>query len=474
MIGDIISNVNIDSLEIKDVIDIEQLQKFQDNYAKSMNIASVTVDNRGNPVTNPSYYTSFCNDFIHASSKGDKRCAECHRKGGEEAARTGRPYIYTCHAGLIDFAAPILIDGKQIGTILGGQILIKNPDESQYIQTAKEIGINEDNFIESLRKVKITSEENVKAAAEVLFIITNALSKTGYEGLKLKKNSQNLELEVLSKNLLLQESNQYNKLKTQLFSTISHELKTPVNVIFSSVQLLEDSYRNNSFMNTMDIFVKYSKVMKLNCYRLIRLINNVIDMNKIELDFYNINLINRNIVKTIEDITLSVVKYANKKNIKLIFDTDIEEKTTAFDEEKLERIILNLLSNSIKFTKPGGKITVTISDKKQYILICVKDTGIGIPENMVEKIFDTFTQVDASLRRNAEGIGIGLSLVKSLVKMHNGEISVKSKIGRGSEFKIKLPVKLIQNESNVYQQKDTDLYNIEEKVKIEFSDIYFS
>lgn len=345
MIGDIISNVNIDTLEIKDIIDIELLQKFQDNYAKSMNIASVTVDNKGNPVTNPSYYTNFCNDFIHTSSIGDKRCAECHRNGGVEAARTGRPYIYTCHAGLIDFAAPILIDGKQIGTILGGQILIKNPDESEYIQTAKEIGINEDNLIESLRKIKIISEENVKAAAEVLFIITNALSKNGYEELKLKKNSQDLELEVLNKNLLLEESSQYNKLKTQLFSTISHELKTPINVIFSSIQLLEDSYKNDSFMNTMDIFIKYSKVMKLNCHRLIRLINNVIDMNKIELGFYNINLINKNIVKTVEDITLSVVTYANMKNIKLIFDTDIEEKTTAFDEEKIERIILNLLSN---------------------------------------------------------------------------------------------------------------------------------
>lgn len=104
----------------------------------------------------------------------------------------------------------------------------------------------------------------------------------------------------------------------------------------------------------------------------------------------------------------------------------------------------------------------------------MKDTGIGIPENMVEKIFDTFTQVDASLRRNAEGIGIGLSIVKSLVNMHNGEISVNSIIGCGSEFKIKLPVRLIENKSNLNQQKDNDLSNIEGKAQIEFSDIYFS
>ena len=129
MIRNINGDIDIDSLEIKDVIDIKLLQRFQDNFAESMDIASVTVDKNGNPVTDPSSFTSFCNDFVHTTTMGDKRCAESHRKGGEEAARTGRPYIYTCHAGLIDFAAPILIEGKQIGTILGGQVLTKKPEK---------------------------------------------------------------------------------------------------------------------------------------------------------------------------------------------------------------------------------------------------------------------------------------------------------------------------------------------------------
>jgi signal transduction histidine kinase len=467
-------NIDIDSLEIKDVIDINLLQKFQDNFAESMNIASVTVDKSGNPVTNLSSYTNFCLDFVHSTTIGDKKCAECHKKGGEKAAQIGKPYIYICHAGLIDFAAPILIEGKQIGTMLGGQVLTNKPEKLRFANIAREIGVDEDKFIESVEDIKIIGEKNVTSAAEVLFIVANALSKIGYEELKLKRLSKNLEIEVQSKNLLLEESNEYNKLITRFFSTISHEAKTPINVIYSSLQLLEKCYKENSFAFTVEIFLKYSKIMKQNCHRLIRMANNIIDMNKIEVGFFSLHLKNNNIIKVIEDITLSIVEYARLKDINVVFDTEIEEKITAFDEEKIERIMLNLLSNSIKATNHGGNIDVTIYDRKEHILISVKDTGIGIPQDMLEKIFNPFTQVNALFRRRAEGNGIGLSLVKSFAKMHEAEITVKSHLGIGSEFIIKLPIKLVESDSNANKHKTSDLnYNVE-NTEIEFSDIYFN
>jgi ligand-binding sensor protein len=186
------NDLGIQNIEIKDVIDIEILQKFQDNFAISMDVASVTVDIHGNPVTKPSSFTRFCQDFTHSTTAGDNRCVESHKKGGEEATRTGRPYIYTCHAGLIDFAAPILVDGKQIGTILGGQVLTTQPELSKYKKIANEIGINEEGYVEAVQKVKITTERNVTAAAEVLFIVANALSKIGYEQLQLRQMSRDL------------------------------------------------------------------------------------------------------------------------------------------------------------------------------------------------------------------------------------------------------------------------------------------
>ncbi|KAJ49624.1 ligand-binding sensor protein [Clostridium tetanomorphum] len=187
--------INLDSLEIKDVIDIDLLQKFQDNFAKSMDIASITVDINGKPVTKPSSYTSFCMDLTQSSNIGTDRCAQSHKRGGEEAARIGKPYIYTCHAGLVDFASPIIVDGKQIGTILGGQILTSTPQASAYRKTANEIGVNEDAYVDAVNKVKIVTEKNVMAAAEVLYIVANSLSRIGYEELKLRKASQ-----ILSEN----------------------------------------------------------------------------------------------------------------------------------------------------------------------------------------------------------------------------------------------------------------------------------
>lgn len=465
-------DIEIESLEIKDLININLLQTFQDNFAESMDIASVTVDRNGNPVTIPSSYTSFCTDFIHSTLIGDIRCAESHKKGGEIAAQTGKPYIYTCHAGLIDFAAPILVNGKQIGTILGGQILTKEPHELTYRNVAKEICVNEDEFVASVKKVKITKEKNIKAAAELLYIVANALSKIGYEELKLKNNSKLLEHEVSRTNLLLEESKKVNELMTQQLSILSHELKTPLNIIFGSVQLLESWYKDSSFLPNTDAFMKYSNIMKQNCYRLTRLINNIVDMNKIELGFFTLHLKNNNIIKIIEDITLSVVEYASLKNISIVFDTEIEEKIISCDSEKIERIMLNLLSNAIKFTEAAGNVNISIYDRDEYILISVKDNGMGIPKDMLEKIFDIFTQVDGSLRRNAEGSGIGLSIVKSLVEMHEGEVNVISQLGTGSEFIIKIPVKVIVDDNIIGNQEDDRFSNCLEKVKIEFSDVY--
>lgn len=185
-------STELQNIKIEDVIDIAILQKFLDNFAESMNLASVAVDINGTPVTRPSSYTSFCSNFTHSTKTGDDRCAQSHKKGGEEAARTGKPYIYKCHAGLIDFAAPIMVEGVLIGTILGGQILTTRLSEVEVKRTAREIGVNEDQYYNAANMVTISNEKNIKAAAEVLFIVANSLSQIGYHKYKLKSMSNNL------------------------------------------------------------------------------------------------------------------------------------------------------------------------------------------------------------------------------------------------------------------------------------------
>ena len=184
--------LDLSTVTIKDVIDLDFLQQFQDDFAKGVGLASVTVDPDGLPVTNPSSYTRFCMDFTHSTECGDKRCAESHRKGGEEAARTGKPVIYECHAGLIDFAAPIMLEGRQIGTILGGQVLTDVPNDAKYRKIANEIGVDEEGYVEAVQEIRKLSRESIEAAANVLFIVANNMSNTAYEHLKLKSVTSTL------------------------------------------------------------------------------------------------------------------------------------------------------------------------------------------------------------------------------------------------------------------------------------------
>lgn len=177
---------NLEDLKLADVIDLKFLQQFQDDFATGVGLASVTVDVDGNPVTNPSRYTRFCQDYTHSTDCGDKRCAESHRKGGEEAARLGKPVVYECHAGLIDFAAPILLEGRQIGTILGGQVLTALPDEAKYRKIAAEIGVDENGYVEAVQEVRKLSKESIEAAANVLFIVANNMSNAAYQHRKLQ------------------------------------------------------------------------------------------------------------------------------------------------------------------------------------------------------------------------------------------------------------------------------------------------
>jgi len=169
---------------------------------------------------------------------------------------------------------------------------------------------------------------------------------------------------------------------------------------------------------------------------------------------------------------LSVADYIENKGLSLIFDTDVEEKIIACDPEKIERVIMNLLSNSIKFTPCGGSIMVTIEDGIDNICLRVKDTGRGIPKDKLNVIFERFVQVDKSLARDHEGSGIGLSLVKSLVELHGGTISVESQVGKGSEFIIYIPCKQVDKSNDEIAATESVGERFIQKLNIEFSDIY--
>jgi len=181
------------------------------------------------------------------------------------------------------------------------------------------------------------------------------------------------------------------------------------------------------------------------------------------------NLSNKNIVEVIERIVTSVTAFTESKGINIIFDTNIEEKIIACDPEKLERIVLNLISNAIKFSDEGDEILVYVKDKDEFVEISVKDNGIGIEKKYLDIIFDRFKQVDKSLSRNTEGTGVGLSLVKSIVELAGGSITVESEVGKGSKFTVNLPSKKVLQENMLYS---SNVRSDNESIQVELSDIY--
>lgn len=258
-----------------------------------------------------------------------------------------------------------------------------------------------------------------------------------------------------------------NRLKAHFISNISHELKTPITVIMSVIQLqsqkdkLLKSYDEDSNENY--------NIINNNCNRLIRLLDNIIDVEKHERGELKLETEKINIIELLEDIVMSVEPYTRAKNLNLVFDTTVEEVFMDVDCKKIERILLNLLSNAIKFSKENGHILVNIDTDRTNLIITVEDDGIGMKEKHLNQIFDRFVQIDNTLTRKNEGSGIGLSIVKAFVELHSGKIDIKSKINKGTTFRVELPITNIEktNEQKALSKAEDII------TKIELSDIYF-
>jgi len=193
-------------------------------------------------------------------------------------------------------------------------------------------------------------------------------------------------------------------------------------------------------------------------------------LSKNNSDNFRLNLRNENIVEVVENIIQSITESFKSRELRIIFDTNVEEKIIACDSMQIERIMLNLISNAIKYSKPNSEILVNVIDKGDKVEITVKDDGVGMEQKHLAHIFQRYYQVDKSLNRNAEGSGIGLSLTKLIVELHGGKIYAKSKLNKGSIFIVELPSKMVENVEN--KNSINNASNKVEMIKIEFSDIY--
>ena len=230
------------------------------------------------------------------------------------------------------------------------------------------------------------------------------------------------------------------KYKNNYFVNLSHELRTPLNVIISTQQLITKLNEEDKDIPKEKILY-YMSTLRRNSDRLLKLINNIIDTSKIESGSYKLIIEKHDIVYLVEEIVLSMKDFIEANGIELVIDPDVEEKIIECDGSEIEKCIVNLVGNAVKFTPRGGKIEVRIVDLNNKVKISVKDSGIGIEKKYHDAIFDRFGQAYNDVSEEHGGSGLGLTVTKQLVTLHNGRIFVKSEPGHGSEFVIILPVK---------------------------------
>lgn len=274
---------------------------------------------------------------------------------------------------------------------------------------------------------------------------------------------------ALRLNKYLKDKLEEEHIKGEFFTNICHELRTPINVISSALQLNNLNIENKN-LNSIE---RNNLVIKQNCLRLIRTINNFIDANKISEGQIETNIMVLNIVEVVENILDASAEYINKKKINFIFDPDFEEIFIAIDSEFLERIILNLLSNSVKYGRKNGNIYVKIYFEGKDLVIMIENDGIAISYDEQKYIFDKFTKSNKALNRTQEGSGLGLYISKSLMKMQGGDLKVEIYEGYGNKFKLYFyDVDLFKETERTEHIVNNNYYNLKEKAEIEFSDIY--
>ena len=430
----------VTNLNLTDLIDVETLRLIQDSFSSMAGIASLITDKDGLAITEGSHYSEFCAKYVRATEKGRKRCEACNRISAEKTEKDGTPCAYHCHAGLVDFAVPIMVSGHKVGCFLGGQMLTEAPDEDKIRQVALEIGADPEELMTAARKVSILKEEDIKSKVAALSTIANILSDLAFN--KHQLNIKNMEL--------MKSSN----LKSDFLANMSHEIRTPMNAIIGMAEM--------ALREELPPMAKeYVGQIKASGQTLLTIINDILDFSKIESGMMTINEAEYEPMSVVNDVANIIMTRIGSKELELTVDVDPNLPHELYgDNIRIKQIMINLANNAIKFTKMGNvhlQVDFRQTGKDMLDLyIAVSDTGSGIREGDIDKLFQSFQQLDSKRNRNIEGTGLGLAICKQLVSLMNGSIQVESEYGEGSTFSFVVPQRIINSIPSVGQ--------IEEKI----------
>jgi signal transduction histidine kinase/CheY-like chemotaxis protein/HPt (histidine-containing phosphotransfer) domain-containing protein len=420
-------------ITLTDLFEVDMLQRIQDAFAKMTGLAAIITDANGTPVTVGANFTDFCAKYTRNSPIGCLRCQQCDKHGAELALKVGSSVTYYCHAGLMDFAAPIMAGDKMIGCFVGGQVLTSPPDITKVMQVAAEIDIDLINYLQSVMSVPVIEKSTLDNAAFFLYTLTDALSSIAYHKYVMKE--ANIEIERAA------------NMKSDFLANMSHELRTPMNAVIGMAEmaLREDlTPTAKSYINQIKSAGK----------SLLTIINDILDFSKIESGKMDIVEVEYEPLAMINDISTIIATRINKDDVEFVLDINPDiPKVLYGDNIRLKQVVINLANNAAKFTKKGQVLLkfdfTQASGNNINLLFSVKDTGIGIKQTDMEKIFQSFQQVDSKRNRNIEGTGLGLAISKQLLGLMGGDINVESVYGEGSTFSFSVPQKIVDKTTSV-------------------------
>ena len=424
---------SVEDIRLTELIDVETLQHIQDSFEEVIKAAVVIFDADGKQVTSSRNFSGFCNDYILHNKMGGMLCVECMKYSAKNAHCAGHAVVNYCHAGMMETAAPIILQGQMMGYIASGLMLDDTPDEEVIRNTARELSIDEDELWEAAGKIPIRTREEIDHVANFLYFVAGILSEMVYGKYLALKEGENIV--------------NASSAKSDFLANMSHEIRTPMNAI---IGMAEMALRED----LPEVARGYINQIKSSGRALLTLINDILDYSKIESGKMELTEVEYEPMSLIHDVSTIIMTRLMDKDVELLLDCDPNIPYKLYgDDLRIRQILINIANNATKFTQKGHvQLSVRFErvDKEHIMLkIAVKDTGIGIKEEDMNKLFSSFQQVDSKRNRNVEGSGLGLAICKQLLGLMNGQISVESVYGEGSTFSFQIPQKIVDGKASI-------------------------
>lgn len=414
--------------KLRNLIDVRLIESMLSSLNEINYFPSAIIDNEGNTLTAKAWQDT-CKKIhcVHSQSEGG--CINSDFIFTDQLQGTNTTFINRCLCGIVNCATPIIIDGENLGSFLTGQIFPDKPNIEFFKQLAGSYGLDEVSCLRAVENVPVWTQEQLDKHIAINRTLTEILVAVVYKNLKELEERKKLQTELMAAKEKAEES---DRLKTAFLTNMSHELRTPMNGILGFADLLGDDSLTNEERH------EYISIINDSGQSLLNVLTNVIDISKIDSNQIDCKIASFNLNEMLDELYRwfrKEMKLKDKSHLKVEVIKELRDEDSVIfsDYAKVRQIFNILLNNSTKFTH-SGFIRFGYSVKEKHLRFFVQDTGKGIAQEKQHIIFDRFRQEEETMSRKYGGVGLGLSIAKSLIEMLDGKIWVESESGKGATF----------------------------------------